>query len=157
MQDRSGFRRAEPDEAERLADLLRRAYTRHLKAGYNFTAATVTADQVRRRIEEHEVWVLDVDGSIVGTITFVPSDASIHNLAVEPDRQGRGFGIRLLQFAERRAVELGYSEVQLDTPETLDELVGFYRSRGYRVTDTVRWGGKRYRLVIFVKSLSPSS
>lgn len=74
----------------------------------------------------------DVDGVLVLT---VEEDALVvDNVAVRPDRQGRGIGRQLLAFAEQRAVELGLPAVRLYAHERMTSNVELYERLGYTRT-----------------------
>lgn len=156
------------DCVEALTTLIHRAYRRLGDAGWNLTGVDQSADTTRERIMEAECWVAvsTTDGSLIGTILVRPPNragdcpyfkkegvAVINQLAVEPSFQGRGVGKRLVEQAERRAVEMGASEIALDTPEPAEELVSWYRKRGYALVDRIAWQGKTYRSVVMAKSL----
>ena len=59
----------------------------------------------------------------------------VENVAVRPDRQGRGLGRRLMAFAEFRARSLGLRALRLYTNEKMTSNIGLYASLGYRETD----------------------
>src|SRR6266496_5731243 len=58
------------------------------------------ARDIGGRWEDGEVWVAEVDGDIIGTVTLVNASsggwASIQTLAVRPSMRGRGVGRRLI-------------------------------------------------------------
>ena len=61
------------------------------------------------------------------------SDAryEVKHLWVRPEARGLGLGRRLLVELERRAADLGATEIVLDTNETQAEASSLYRSAGY--------------------------
>lgn len=60
-----------------------------------------------------------------------PHRFEVKHLYVAPAGRGRGTGAALLQALEARAVELGATEVVLDTNSALAAANGLYASRGY--------------------------
>ena len=73
---------------------------------------------------------------------------------MEPALQGRGVGGALMAHIESRAIELGATELALDTSELAVELIGYYARRGYSQVDTVDRRPKvNYRSVILARSL----
>jgi len=56
----------------------------------------------------------------------------LKHLWLQPHLRGRGFGRLLLAELERRAGELGATELVLDTNASLEAAGGLYRSSGYR-------------------------
>lgn len=84
-------------------------------------------------IENYPTWVAVLDNQLVGgvTLVFEADSASIANIAVSPSVQGRGLGRSLLEFAERKAKEKGYTELRLATHVRLTENVEIYRHLGW--------------------------
>src|ERR1700722_3172549 len=74
-------------------------------------------DDYAERIAAGQVWVLEDDGGIAGLVVLEEAaDAFLlDNIAVAPDRQGKGHGRRLLVFAEAHAARRGWREIQLYT------------------------------------------
>jgi ribosomal protein S18 acetylase RimI-like enzyme len=95
-------------------------------------------------ITEGLVYVLEV-GGIDALIVLRPEDDDllVENVAVHPDRQGRGLGRRLLAFAEFRARSLELPAVRLYTNEKMISNIGLYESLGYRETGRAGIDGRR--------------
>jgi GNAT superfamily N-acetyltransferase len=87
-------------------------------------------------IAQGRVHVLE-NGEIDALIVLEALDSVllVENVAVRPDRQGRGLGRRLMAFAEFRARSLGLSALRLYTNEKMTSNIGLYASLGYRETD----------------------
>jgi GNAT superfamily N-acetyltransferase len=62
---------------------------------------------------------------------LAPERFEVKHLYVAPAGRGQGTGAALLAALEARAVELGASEVVLDTNKALAAANGLYASRGY--------------------------
>jgi GNAT superfamily N-acetyltransferase len=62
-----------------------------------------------------------------------PDHLWIENLAVAPERQGRGYGHLLLAHAEKRAVEIGRGEIRLMTNGAFAANLAFYAKLGYAI------------------------
>ncbi|MEV0592060.1 GNAT family N-acetyltransferase [Nonomuraea cavernae] len=71
-----------------------------------------------------------------GLIVLVPEDGvlRVENVAVSPERQGRGVGRRLLAFAEEEARRLGLPALRLYTNAKMASNIALYESLGYAVT-----------------------
>lgn len=165
----------EPDDSlAHLTSLLHRAYKQHADRGIKALAAFQPEELTRKRIAGGECYVATYLGKVVGTILFkdaaataaggvagatqVPwfergDVATFSQFAVEPDLQGRGIGIVLMDTAERRAKETGAAEIALSTPEPADWLVQMYQRHGYRVVDRVQWKETNYLSAIMSKEL----
>jgi ribosomal protein S18 acetylase RimI-like enzyme len=86
-------------------------------------------------ISQGHVHVLE-NGEIDALIVLEVTDGVllVENVAVRPDRQGRGLGRRLMAFAEFRARSLGLTALRLYTNEKMASNIGLYESLGYRET-----------------------
>ncbi|MDL9947366.1 GNAT family N-acetyltransferase [Gordonia sp. ABSL11-1] len=89
------------------------------------------------------VEVLVDGGEVVGVIVLVPmpDHLLIENVAIAPTAQGRGFGRRLLEHAERRAAGLGHRQVRLYTNALMTENLSVYTRFGYSETGRHREDG----------------
>ena len=98
--------------------------------------APMTADYADL-IGRGEVWVADEAGRVVGVFVLRPGATGLllENVAVVPERQGRGIGRVLIAFAERKARDLGLTEISLYTNERMVENIHLYRKLGYVETD----------------------
>ena len=56
----------------------------------------------------------------------------VHRLCVDPLCQGKGFGSRLMDFAESHATQHEFASIRLDAYSGNPEAVALYRRRGYR-------------------------
>ena len=84
-------------------------------------------------------WVVAIDGRIVGMFGIESrSEDSTELRRMYLDRSYRGCGIaqRMLQCAETRARELGFSKLVLSTAEVQQAAIAFYRKSGYRAVKT---------------------
>jgi ribosomal protein S18 acetylase RimI-like enzyme len=75
----------------------------------------------------------DTDGTIAAVIVLVPQPDHLllDNIAVRPDRQSRGLGRRLIEFAEDEARRLGFAELRLYTHEKMTENIALYARLGF--------------------------
>jgi ribosomal protein S18 acetylase RimI-like enzyme len=53
---------------------------------------------------------------------------------------------------EARSMEK-VNEIALDTAETAYHLIDFYKKRGYRYIETIKWDATNYKSVVLSKSL----
>lgn len=128
------LRRASPDDASAVGALVDDAY-RHYVPRIGRVPGPMEADHARA-IAEHEVWVLDDGGTIVGVLELIEHGDHlwVENVAVAPARQGESLGRRLLDHAEDAAVRRGHPEIRLLTNEHMVENLALYERRGYRET-----------------------
>ncbi|MBD5626543.1 MAG: GNAT family N-acetyltransferase [Desulfovibrio sp.] len=88
--------------------------------------------------------------SVQGCIVLVPGadgDLSLEVLAVRGDRQGRGYGRALVDFALRHAQTLGCPRLKLYANEVMAEAQAFYTCLGF--TETRRALDAGYRRVFY--------
>lgn len=128
------LRRAGDEDVRAITDLVRAAYEPYRDL-IGRTPIPMLADY-GRVVGEHEVWVLDRDGEIVGLIELElrPDHLWVENLAIAPGWQRRGLGRRLLAHAEEQARRHGRSTLGLLTNERYVDNIAMYTRYGYRET-----------------------
>ncbi|HZT88063.1 MAG TPA: GNAT family N-acetyltransferase [Stellaceae bacterium] len=74
-------------------------------------------DDYARLIAAGAVSIAELDGAVVALIVLLPKPDHLllDNIAVRPNRQGRGLGRRLIAFAESEARRHGIAELRLYT------------------------------------------
>ncbi len=65
---------------------------------------------------------------------FTRKTPANRSVAVAPDRQSRGHGLALLQFAETLATQAGLTELRLYTNGRMERNIALYAALGYRET-----------------------
>ncbi len=83
-----------------------------------------------------------------------PATASVHQLAVDPARQGEGIGRSLIAHAIAWARARRYDRLALDTPEGALRQVAWYFDRGFDIVETAHVPGRRYASVVLAKRLA---
>jgi GNAT superfamily N-acetyltransferase len=134
-------RRARESDAAAITSLVAAAYGGYV-ALIDRLPLPMAADQAVA-IRDHEVWVLEEDGALGGVLEVIrmADHLWIENVAVAPERQGRGLGRRLLDHAEALAGDAGYPEIRLETNERFSANLAMYAARGYRETGRVPYLG----------------
>jgi len=147
----TSIRRATFDDLADIRQLVVDAYTKYIER-IGRPPAPMTADYAAA-LEHSRVWVLEGDGTIVGTlVTETRTDhLLLETIAVAPGAQGSGYGRLLLERAERDAAEFGLTEVRLYTNEAMTENLTFYPRHGYRETGRAVEDG--FRRVYFSKAV----
>jgi GNAT superfamily N-acetyltransferase len=127
----SPIRKARSDEVAEARDVVLAAYQRYVAIIGSPPAPM--RDDYAVRYSAGQLWVLDDDGVIAGVLVLEdgPSCFMLDNIAVRPDRQGRGFGRLLLDFAEQEAVRCGWDTITLYTNVLMTENLTIYAGRGY--------------------------
>ena len=79
-------------------------------------------------------WVAEQDGAVIGFAYADRADSSIWALFVDPAREGRGAGKRLLRLAVDWLFEIGHPEVRLGT-QAHTRADRFYAAQGWTRED----------------------
>jgi ribosomal protein S18 acetylase RimI-like enzyme len=127
------LRRARLSDVADIRDLILAAYAKWVPViGRAPKPMTVDYAEV---IRQHRFDLLHVGDSLAGLIeTCLAVDhLLIVNVAVAPQWQRRGFGVKLMAHAEQMALASGLREVRLYTDQLLADNIRFYRSLGYQV------------------------
>jgi GNAT superfamily N-acetyltransferase len=128
-----GIRLAEDADRAAVEAIVREAYAPWVEV-IGIEPLPLVADY-GELIASERVYVLE-NGEIDALIVLAPDDdvLLVDNMAVRPDRQGRGLGRRLMAFAEFRARSLHLPALRLYTNEKMCSNIGLYESLGYRET-----------------------
>ena len=151
------IREARDDELETVASLIVDAYAEyaaHMSPDAWSTFANDIAN-VRGRMSDAQLFVAEVDGRIVGSVTMFSGwrgsqegAAGLRMLAVPPENRGSGVGRALMESCIQRAREAGKQRLLLTTTlemaiaRDLTESLGFLREPGL---DHEPAPGVRYR------------
>ena len=133
MTDAAIFRQATQGDVDQITDLVRAAYARWVPL-IGREPVPMTVDY-RAALRMHRFDLLVLEGALVGLIETLlqPDHLWIENIAVHPDRQGRGFGRQLLAHAEALARAGGCPEVRLLTNAAFASNVALYQRTGFRI------------------------
>jgi ribosomal protein S18 acetylase RimI-like enzyme len=138
-------------EAEVVARCVREAYAKYV-GRMSKEPAPMLVDY-EAAILAGEAWVLVEGDETSGVLVMRPENDHlfVETVAVRPDRQGSGLGLRLMAFAEEEARGRGLREIRLYTNEKMEENLPFYRSLGFE--ETGRRLDEGYRRVFMKKGL----
>jgi len=125
------IRPALPSEVDAVRGLVRDAYTRWV-ARFGREPSPMQGDYARL-IADGQAWVLEVEGEIVGLVVLEdqPEALQMPNIAVASAAQGKGYGRRLIAFAEEEAKRRGYGEIRLYVNALMVENVALYQHLGF--------------------------
>lgn len=146
------FRPAKPVEKDTIRDVVRAAYAKWIPV-IGREPMPMNADY-EKAISDHDIDLLVVGSKVVGVIEYILRDDHlwIENIAIEPDEQGKGFGRRILEHAERTAGKSGLKEIRLLTNAAFETNVALYSRAGYVMVASEPFKGGT--TVYFTKRLS---
>jgi GrpB-like predicted nucleotidyltransferase (UPF0157 family)/GNAT superfamily N-acetyltransferase len=149
------------DDLEALTALLHRAYARQLRRGLRFQAAHQSSAVTAERIGKGTCYLLEKDGTLIGTITIDgPDPASaitayrdprtwtISQFGVDPDHVGKGHGRALHRVAIDHALRRDGAWLALDTSDQAQDLIAMYGKWGYRIIGHHAWATTNYESVV---------
>jgi ribosomal protein S18 acetylase RimI-like enzyme len=145
------IRLAESGEAEAIRSVAREAYAFWTpRLGRE---SSPTHWDYAEIVANGRAWVLELAGEIVGFIDLKddPELLGIANIAVRAAEQGKGYGRRLLAFAEEEAKRRGYSEIRLYVNALMTENITLYEGIGYSEVERFRRGEGKDRVYVCMK------
>lgn len=127
------LRPALPEDAAAIRDLTLAAYAKWVPV-VGRKPLPMEADY-ETAVRQHVIELLFAGKRLVALVETIPQPDHllIENLAVLPEEQGKGHGLRLLRRAEEIAADLGLKELRLYTNQRFAGNVAFYKRRGYGV------------------------
>lgn len=93
-------------------------------------------EQIQRYLSNSHCFVIREGTASVGLVAIAPVGGGIMeimNVAVRPDRQGQGYGRRLVKAAMAYGVEQGASRIDVSTGDTSSGALALYRACGFSV------------------------
>ena len=126
------IRPADAIDTDAVRALVRRAYAHYvIRLGRE---PGPMRDDYAQRIADGQVWVLEEAGELIGVVVLSerPESFLLQNVAVAPAGQGKGYGRRLITFAEQEAKRRGRDELQLYTHVLMVENIALYQHLDFR-------------------------
>jgi N-acetylglutamate synthase-like GNAT family acetyltransferase len=142
------IRDANVDDSETIARLIYEAFS-PFEAQYTpgaFEYTTPKADTIRPRFGEGPIWIAEVDGEAVGTVSGMWDGERfyIRSMAIKPSAQRGGIGQKLLDALESHARREGFEKLFLYTTFVLPGAKQLYEKNGFyvlRETEPDEWYG----------------
>ena len=140
------IRLATPDESETISQLVYEAFapfrSEYTDGAFEYT--TPKADAIRPRFEEGPIWIAELNGDAVGTVSGMPEGERfyIRSMAIKPSAQRGGIGQKLLDALESHARERGFEKLYLYTTFVLPGAKRLYEKNGFyvlRETEPEEW------------------
>lgn len=136
MSQKAKIRLATPGDVPAISRLVQRAIRQRNAPDYTpeiveRACANFTEERLLARLTERDVFVAEIDGAPVGTVSFALANAKLYSLFIDPGFDRQGLGTRLVGFIEAHAVARGVSELRLSAALPARP---FYERLGYRAT-----------------------
>ncbi|WP_262027501.1 GNAT family N-acetyltransferase [Microvirga sp. Mcv34] len=146
------IRRARPDDLAAVEAIVQAAYSPYIPLIGQRPGPML--DDYAALIAKGCVHVLVVENEVAGILVLTRDDGAmlLDNVAVHPDRHGRGYGRALIAFAEEQARERGFRAIRLYTNEAMRENIRLYERLGF--VETHRAEDKGFRRVYMTKLLT---
>lgn len=146
------IRLAEPEDRPAVEAIVRAAYAVYIPRIGKPPGPML--DDYANLIADGAVSVIEEAGEEIAALIVLlpkPDHLLLDNIAVRPDRQGKGFGRALIEHAEREARRRGFRELRLYTHEKMTENIALYTRIGF--VETGRWHDAGYDRVFMTKTL----
>ena len=136
------IRRCQAQDVATVADLLDEATVWVGERGYEQWPLPYPRDEIAAAVERGEVYVAELDGQPVATMTLLwedsrhwgerPADAAyVHKLAVSRACAGQRIGRALVEWADRTAARAGRTFLRLDCRSENAGLRQYYERHGF--------------------------
>jgi ribosomal protein S18 acetylase RimI-like enzyme len=125
------IRLARAADVATVAAIVKDAYSMYLAR--NGKIPGPMRDDYAALVDAKRVHVLEDAGEIVGLVVLIPEQRAmlLDNVAVSPRAQGRGFGVKLIAFAEESARAAGFAVIRLYTQDIMTENLTLYSRLGF--------------------------
>ena len=145
------IRPATPADVIAIEHVVRKAYAKYVDRIGKPPGPML--DDYAARVAEGSVRVLEDAGGLAGILVLLPRAGYllVDNIAVAPERQGKGIGRRLLAAAESEALERCFDELRLYTNAAMHENLVMYAKLGWEEYGRAEQAG--YQRVFFRKRL----
>ncbi len=140
------LRLATADDSQTVSVLIYEAFapfrSEYTDGAFEYT--TPNADAIRPRFDEGPIWIAELDGEAVGTVSGLPEGDRfyVRSMAIKPSAQRAGIGQKLLDALESYARERGFEKLYLYTTYVLPGAKRLYEKNGFyvlRETDPEEW------------------
>ena len=143
MRERIFFREIEEADDEKLAMIIRDS----LEAYHLDIPGTAYFDESLDHLSEYylgaldrKYFVVEADGEVVGGVGFQQLDfmddtAELQKLYLCDDVKGQGVSYEMMKFIEGQAVEMGFTQMYLETHSNLVPAMHLYEKCGYHLIE----------------------
>lgn len=136
-----GPRLANLNEVVAIEEIVRQAYSPYIERIGRPPGPML--EDYSALVKERRVSVIEQGRILQAILVLIPEKNSLllDNVAVSPSAQGLGLGRRMMEYAEKIALEVGYPSIRLYTNEAMAENIRYYARLGYMETHRVEEKG----------------
>lgn len=120
---------------------------------------TLTVDSITRRLEHDHIYLIHLDGRLIGEMNFQVDPAHLFRREAgtawigitigEKTARGRGIGRQALEFLEAQISQMGLKRIELGVFEFNTNAIRLYQNLGYvefgRIEAFTYWQGKMWQ------------
>lgn len=146
------IRLAQAEDQSKIETIAEEAYTLYLERMDKKPFPML--DDYKAHIEAKHIYLLEDNEQIVGYVVLIPENKTtvlLDNIGVSPRFQKKGYGRKLMFFAEKWTKEQGYANIILYTNIVMRENLVYYPKLGYAETHRIQEKG--YSRVYFKKEV----
>lgn len=121
--------------------------------------SVVTLDSVKERLEHNQIYVIRMDGQIIGELSFQVDPAHLYKKETgtawigitigENSARGKGIGSSAMQFLEKQIKKQGLKRMELGVFEFNTIAIKLYKKLGFqeiaRIDNFTYWEGKMWQ------------
>jgi len=134
------IRRIQKSDNKFLADLIKRVFEEHNAPKKGTVYSDPTTDNLYGlfKNEKSILWVAEENGEVLGCCGIYPTDGlpkhcvELVKFYVSSKVRGQGIGTKLMEQSIQSAIELGYSELYLESLPHFDNAVKMYERLGFK-------------------------
>lgn len=142
------FRKSTLDEIEILFQIIKACAEKMRANGiHQWDETYPSLDRIKQDISNQCMWTLWLENRIIGSMVMDEQQSDqyfalnwryyespilvVHRLAILPEFQGQGLGLKSMEFAEEYGRSMGYKSIRLDAFKENQGLQNFYKKLGY--------------------------
>ncbi len=159
MNDEFSVRNGTNNDTAKVVDLVSRTL---LEFGLVFSAETSESDlrDIEKTYTENDGAFMvteTVNGNLIATIALLKIDAAtckLRKMYVDQGYRGKGLGEQLLKMAIKKAEDLRYTHIVLETVQSMKAAISLYQKHGFVVSSGIEISSPRCEIVMTKKLTS---
>ena len=129
------IRKADINDLKSIEEIIAKSYSVYIERMEKPPAPML--EDYKTLIDDQSIYVLEKETQVIGVLVLLENRGTmiLDNIAVHPGYQSKGYGRKLMSFAEETAKQLGYNEIILYTNMVMAENLEIYRHLGWTEYD----------------------